>query len=64
MRISQEREEPTWILKANDCLRGAISQVALVPDKDSSNYCRGVLSLITLFAKVLQTWIALGLDPG
>lgn len=63
MRISPEREEPMWRLKANDCLGGPISQVALVPDKDSFYYCREVISLITSFAKVLQTWIALGLDP-
>lgn len=50
--------------KANDCLGVTISQVALVPDKDSFHYYREVISLITSFAKVLQTSIALGLDPG
>lgn len=56
----REREEPMWRPKANNCLGVTISQVALVPDK-KVRYYREVISLIMLFAKVLQT---LTLDPG
>ena len=45
-------------------LEGQRTQEALAPDKDSFHYNRELTSLITQFTKVLQIWIALGLDAG